>query len=111
MGRRAAGGSPPASAVSIDVHDLLQEVCAFLSAFRGNGFNDEDLNDSEAIMMHDALLNLNGQYQVQGASGTLSFSSSPAGAGNPHGKLVPVLQFPVPPGSPSRQVGPLYITP
>jgi hypothetical protein len=25
-GRRADGGSPPASAVSIDVHDLLQEV-------------------------------------------------------------------------------------
>ena len=26
-GRRADGGSPPASTVSIDVHDLLQEVC------------------------------------------------------------------------------------
>lgn len=57
------------------------------------------------------LPNLNGQYQVQGASGTLSFSSSPAGAGNPHGKPVPVLQYPVPSGSASRQVGPLYITP
>ena len=26
-GRRADGGSPPTSAVSIGVHDLLQEVC------------------------------------------------------------------------------------
>ncbi|MGB6162780.1 MAG: hypothetical protein WBF75_09445, partial [Pseudonocardiaceae bacterium] len=25
-GRRAAGGTPPASAASIDAHDLLQEV-------------------------------------------------------------------------------------
>ncbi len=113
-----------------------QSYSDFLKAFRGNGFNDEDLNDSEAIIMHDALLtagqavllaapgpslpaaaevrgvllNLNGEYQVQGASGTLSFSSSPAGAGNPHGKLVPVLQFPAPPSSASRQVGPLYMT-
>ncbi|HEY6424447.1 MAG TPA: hypothetical protein VIY28_14610 [Pseudonocardiaceae bacterium] len=114
-----------------------QNYSTFLSAFRGNGFNDKNLNDGEAIMMHDALLtaaqavqlaapgkspptaaevrsmllNLTGQYQVQGASGTLSFSSSPTGAGNPRGKPVPVLQYPAPPEARSRQVGPLYVTP
>lgn len=114
-----------------------QSYGAFLSAFRDYGFDDKNLSDGEAIMMHDALLtaeqavrlatpgktpptaanvrsvllNLTGQYQVQGASGTLSFNSSPTGAGNPRGKLIPVLQFPAPPDSASRQVGPLYVTP
>ncbi|MGB6163790.1 MAG: hypothetical protein WCF33_07635 [Pseudonocardiaceae bacterium] len=64
-----------------------------------------------AAKVRGVLLNLNVLYQVQGASGTFSFSSSPAGAGDPHGKPVPVLQYPVPPGVASRQVGPLYITP
>jgi ABC-type branched-subunit amino acid transport system substrate-binding protein len=115
-----------------------QNYGAFLSAFQAQGFNDQNLNDSEAIMMHDALLtaaqavllahrgespptaanvggvllNLNGQYQVQGASGTLSFSASPTGAGNPRGKPVPLLKFPSPPGDPSgQQVAlPPYVT-
>lgn len=109
----------------------------FLSAFRGQRFDDANLDDGGAIMMYDALqtaeqavqlaaqgelpltaakvrgvlLNLNGEHVVQGASGTFSFSPSPTGAGNPHGKPVPVLQFPPPPKSLSRQVGPLYMTP
>ncbi len=113
-----------------------QNYSDFLSAFRGNGFTDKNLINSEAIMMHDALLTvekavrlatpgetpltaanvrsvlltLNGQYQVQGASGTLSFSSRSTGAGNPQGKPVPLLQYPAPPNSSSRQVGPLYVT-
>lgn len=118
------------------VEGTPQNYGDFLSAFRGHGFTDKNLIDSEAIMMHDALLtaeqavglatsgetpptaanvrsvllNLSGEFQVQGASGTLSFSSGP-GAGNPQGKPVPLLQYPAPPGSSSRQVGPLYVTP
>lgn len=115
-----------------------QNYGAFLSAFRGHGFNDKNLNNGEAIMMYDALLtteqavrlaalgkspptaadvrsvllNLNGQYQVQGASGALSFNSSPTGAGNPRGKPVPVLKFPSAPDDPSGQqvVTPPYVT-
>ena len=118
------------------VEGTPQNYSTFLSAFREHGFDARNLDNGGAIMMYDALLtaeqavrlatpgatsptaakvrsvllNLNGQYQVQGASGTLSFSSSPTGAGNPRGKPVPVLQFPVPPHT-SRQVGPLYVTP
>ncbi len=112
----------------------------FLSMFQKQGFDPEHLDDAGAIMMHDALLtaaqavrlaapegsasspttgdvrreltNLNGTLQrVRGASGTLSFSSRSPGAGNPLGKPVPVLQYPQPLDSPSRQVGPLYRVP
>lgn len=106
----------------------------FLSAFQKEGFDPGHLDGANAIMMHDALLaaaqavrlaapkgsesspvadgvraqllNLNGLYAVPGASGTLSFSGS--SSGNPAGKPVPVLQYPRPSVSPSRQVGPLY---
>jgi len=59
------------------------------------------------------LLNLNGLQAVPGASGTLSFSFSQTGAGNPRGKLVPVFQFPRPLGVLSPQVVglPTYVTP
>lgn len=114
----------------------------FLSKFQEQGFDPGHLDDAGAIMMHDALLtaaravrlaapegsassptardvsreltNLNGTlYTVRGASGTLSFSSRPPGAGNPLGKPVPVLQYPRPRAldSPSRQVGQLYCVP
>ncbi|WP_020670353.1 hypothetical protein [Amycolatopsis nigrescens] len=99
-------------------------------------FAPEHLDDGGAIMMHDALLaaaqavrlaapggsastpapgdvrsqllNVNTLQAVQGAGGTLSFSKQPAGAGNPIGKPVPVLQYPKPANSQTRQVGPLY---
>jgi hypothetical protein len=111
----------------------------FLSTFQEQGFDPGHLDDGGAIMMHDALLtaaravrlaapegsassptardvrsqltNLNGVHTVPGASGTLSFSSRSPGAGNPVGKPVPVLQFPRPSNSLSRQVGPLYRVP
>lgn len=107
----------------------------FLESFRSHGFDTGNLEDGGAIMMHDALLtaaeaveraatggqfptagdvrsellNLNGLHQVQGASGTFSFSSSDQGEGNPIGKPVPVLQYPRPTGSLSRQVA-IYVT-
>ncbi|WP_158888220.1 hypothetical protein [Amycolatopsis anabasis] len=111
----------------------------FRQAFEAAGFPKEHLDDGGAIMMHDAvltaahavriaapqgsasaptaadvraqLLNINTLYTVGGASGTLSFSKSPSGAGTPVGKPVPVLAYPKPPDSTSRQVGPLYRVP
>ncbi|MGH3816104.1 MAG: hypothetical protein ACRDUV_27260 [Pseudonocardiaceae bacterium] len=110
----------------------------FLTAFQEEGFDAGHLGDANAIMMHDALLtatkalrraassgspspvtttavrvqllNLNGEYAVPGASGTLSFNASSPRTGNPIGKPVPVLQYPRPPDTVSRQVGPLYVT-
>lgn len=108
----------------------------FLSAFQEQGFDPGHLDDGGAIMMHDALLtitqavrlaapkgsessptadgvraqllNLNGEYAIPGASGKLNFSFSSAVPGNPVGKPLPVLQYPHPADSSSRQVGPLY---
>lgn len=110
----------------------------FLTKFEELGFDTKDLDNGGAIMMHDALLtaeravrlaitgdsppskadvqsgllNLNGDvYEVEGASGTLRFSSSSlSGAGNPSGKPIPVLQYPPTTDGPSQQVGPLYVT-
>ncbi|MGH3851426.1 MAG: ABC transporter substrate-binding protein, partial [Pseudonocardiaceae bacterium] len=109
----------------------------FLSAFTGQKLDPAHLDDGGAIMTHDAvltaaeavqlaapggripvaedvrnqLMNLNGEYRVPGASGTLSFSFRERGAGNPEGKVVPIFQFPRPPGHPSGQIGSLYHTP
>ncbi|MGH8918755.1 MAG: ABC transporter substrate-binding protein [Actinomycetes bacterium] len=109
----------------------------FLMAFQSHhGFDTRNLDDGGAIMMHDALLtaagaveraasgqspptagdvrsqllNLNGPvFQIRGASGTLSFSSRNQGEGDPIGKPIPVLEYPQPASSPSRQVA-LYVT-
>ncbi len=98
---------------------------AFRTAFADTErFAPEDLKDGGAIMMHDALLtaaravrlaapqgaasrltpeivhtqllNINTQYVVQGASGTLQFSKHPEGNGTgiPKGKPIPVLRYP-----------------
>lgn len=109
----------------------------FLRAFTGQGFDEAHLVDGQAIQMHDAfltaaeavelatsgnssptaakvhreLLNLNSASSVPAAGGTLSFSLQPGG-GNPLGKLVPVLEFPSPPVTPtaSKWVTPVYVT-
>lgn len=62
-----------------------------------------------AAGVHDQLLSLNGVNvnAVQGASGTLNFSAD-SPMGYPVGKPIPVLQYPQPADSSSRQVGPLY---
>lgn len=125
----------------------------FLSAFQQQGFSAGQLGDGGAIMMHDALLtatktvrlaaprgaassptaddvrgqllNLNGNFEVPGAGGGMSFSADSPGAGNPQdspdcrltetgeaiGKPMPVLQYPQSAGDSSRQVGPLYCVP
>ncbi|MGH4025027.1 MAG: ABC transporter substrate-binding protein [Pseudonocardiaceae bacterium] len=100
----------------------------FVSEFQRFGFDPGHLDETDAIMMHDALLtagqavelaaasrpsvtagtvldqllNLNGAAAVQGASGRLSFSSE--SSGDPVGKPVPVLQYPPPSPGTSRQV-------
>ncbi len=101
------------------------------------GFDPGQLDGANGIMMHDALLaatgavrlaapqegesrtaggvnarllSLNGVSAVRGASGTLSFSPDRP-RGYPVGKPIPVLQYPQPSNSPSRQVGPLYEVP
>lgn len=111
----------------------------FYEAF-ADTFPADHLDDGGAIMMHDALLtatqavrmaaphgsaspvtaaavrtqllNVNTQYVVRGASGTLSFSKKPSGTdtggtGIPEGKPIPVLQYPNldDPSLPSQQVG------
>ncbi|MGH3905254.1 MAG: ABC transporter substrate-binding protein [Pseudonocardiaceae bacterium] len=101
------------------------------------GFDSGHLKGANAIMMHDALLaaaravrlaapegsqshptagdvhaqllNLNGNYAVRGAGGTVAFSDN--SSGYPAGKPVPVLQYPLPADSQSRQVEPLYRVP
>lgn len=117
----------------------------FLSAFVEPGFDPGHLKGANAIMMHDALLaaaravrlaapegsqsfptagdvhaqllNLNGEYAVRGASGTVEFSADSSGdeldgsSGYPVGKPVPVLRYPLPADRESRQVGPLYRVP
>lgn len=116
-----------------DVNGTPEYFDDFLGAFTRQGFDPGHLAGANAIMMHDALLgaaqavrlaapegssptaagaraqllSLHGLYAVRGASGTLNFSpDSPKGY--PVGKPVPVLQYPRPSDSPSRQVGPLY---
>jgi ABC-type branched-subunit amino acid transport system substrate-binding protein len=100
----------------------------FVAEFQRFGFDPGHLDEADAIMMHDALLtasqavelaagsgspvtagtvrdqvlNLNGQFAIRGASGTLSFS--PESSGDPVGKPVPVLQYPPPSPGASRQV-------
>lgn len=107
-----------------------------LVAFQQDGFDPADLDGANAIETHDALLtatqavrlaapkgsgsnpsaatvrtqllNLNGQFAVPAAGGTLSYSDHPPDTGEPLGKPIPVLQYPPPPLGPSRQIGPLY---
>lgn len=109
----------------------------FRTAFSEERFRAADLDDGGAIMMHDALLtaarairlaapngsasavtaalvrtqllNINTQYVVPGAGGTLRFSKQPAGGGTgiPEGKPIPLLQYPHPQDAdlPSLRVG------
>ncbi|TLW93608.1 hypothetical protein FFT09_09550 [Saccharomonospora piscinae] len=108
----------------------------FRTAFEKH-FHGDHLDDGGAIMMHDALLtaasairlaapegaasaptardvraqllNLNVLHEVQGGSGTLTFSKQERGTGVPVGKPVPVLRYPHPDESATRQVGSLYL--
>lgn len=73
-----------------------------MAAFQSHGFNTGNLDNGGAIMMHDALLTA--AKAVERAT-----PEEPSGEGNPIGKPIPVLQYPPPAGSPSRQVA-LYVT-
>ena len=109
---------------------------AFRQAFENLGFPVEHLDDGGAISYHDAvltavkasriaarqrpdppgaadvlsqLLNLNTEFTVPGASGTLSFGDRNVRLGDPAGKPVPVLEVPASGGS-SAADGEVFIT-
>jgi len=131
-------GTSDAEGWGRNVEGTPQQYRDFLMAFKGLGFDGKNLVDGQAIQMHDALrtaaqavqlatpvdsspsaakvrgvlLNLNGVYQVPGAGGTLSFSPSQPGAGDPLGKSVPVLEFSAPHNDPfgKQVVTPVYVT-